>query len=214
MAARHLSPGDREPGDRGPDRNPGPGRSAAVWWILGVLLVVVAVLVVVGLRAAGRADSASGPAAGPAAQSSESETGATPTPSGSSAASTPSAGPSEDAAAVRRAEALRADSERRLGSTPWKLTTVLRGRSCTVAGGGLGLQSEWTDEGPASVSPNTDLATLDSYWQALGLTTERATVSDPTGTFAAVTGDGGPVASIRYAVNGVITTVSACRAPE
>lgn len=206
MAARHLSPGDRAPGERERDTE----HAAAVWWILGVLLVIVAVLVVVGVRAAERADSASGPEA----PSADSETGAAPAPSGSSAASRPSAGPTEDAAAALRVQTLMADSERRLGSTPWKPTTVLRGRSCTLAGGGQGLQSEWTDEGPASVSPRADLATLDSYWRESGLTTERTTASDPTGTFAAVMGDGGRVASIRYAVNGVITAVSACRAPE
>lgn len=240
MAARHLSPGqppereppEREPAERRPEREQrreqrreaAAAGSAVVRWSVAVLTVVVGVLVVVGLQAAARTDPGSGrvsgPASGPASgagtfgagTSGAGPSAATPRPTGSSA--TPAPSPTEDAATVRRAETLMADSERRLGSAPWKLATVLRGRSCTVAGGGRGLQSEWTDEGPASVAPAADLATLDAYWRGLGLATRRTTVSDPTGTFAAVRGDGGAVASIQYSVNGVITTVSACRAPE
>lgn len=220
MAARHLSPGDPEPA---------PTRAAAVWWILGVLVVIVAVLVVVGIRAAAMPGAGTVDTRPPAAASgssgsvSGSGSGGSATASavtssiparGASASGTPSPAPTEDATAVRQAETLMADSERRLGSVPWKLTSVLRGRSCPLSTGRLGLQSEWTDEGPASTAQQADLATLDSYWRGLGLQTRRTTVSDPTGTFAAVQGDGGPVSSIRYSVSGAITTVSVCRAPR
>lgn len=260
MAARHLSPGDREHGQREPgdpepadrrsdDRRsrdgesgresgrgrgtrhasePDADRSVTVWWILAVLVVIVAVLIVVGLRSPAVSGSAGPGASGSAepdtrslgagtASATPSTTAAgTPHPTPTSTSSpTPTATPSptEDATALQRAQTLIGASERRLGTTPWKLTSVLRGRSCPLSGGRQGLQSEFTDEGPASDAPSADLATLDAYWRGLGLSTRRTTVTDPTGSFAAVQGGGGPVASIQYSVTGAITAVSTCRAP-